>query len=119
MSCLFQSLGYFMMDKNPSRLRKDICDYLESNPKMMDDLTLEQIVGLEGISNKSYVDQMRGENTWGGAIEIKAFCDLYGVNVEVIILADGKKVTFNPKKGPSEISVIITWNGNHFEPAKL
>lgn len=119
MSCLFQSLGYFMLDKDPSRLRNDICNYLESNPKLMDDLTLDQIIGLEFNQLqgdfKSYIEVMRNENTWGGAIEIKAFCEMYSANVEVVILSDGKKVFFQPQT-PSNILIRISWNGSHFEP---
>jgi hypothetical protein len=108
-----------MLDKDPNRLRNDICDYLDSNPKLIDDLSLEQIIGIEFNQPqgdlKSYIEIMRNENTWGGAIEIKAFCEMYSVNVEVLILSDKKKVLFQPQKS-SNILIKISWNGSHFEP---
>lgn len=117
MSCLFISLGYFMLDRDPDRLRQDICDYLESNPKLYDDtLDLESITQLDGITKEQYLQNMRRSQTWGGAVEIKAFCDLYEIDVEVSVIGNGKTVLFKSGKPHRNGLIKIYWTGNHFEP---
>lgn len=116
MSCLFQSLGYFLTDTNPDRLREEICNYLSSNPNLVDNLSLEELTSIEGINANDYISGMRKRSTWGGAIEIKAFCDIFNINVEVTVLKDGKKIMFLSSKQPALGVVKISWTGNHFEP---
>lgn len=117
MSCLFIALGYFMLDRDPDRLRQDICDYLENNPKLYEDgLDLETITQFEGLTKDQYLQNMRNRNTWGGAIEIKAFCDLYEIDVEVSIINNGKVVHFKSTKPHRNGLIRIYWTGNHFEP---
>jgi hypothetical protein len=116
MSCLFQSLGYFLTDTNPERLRQEICNYLSSNPKLIDNLSIEELASFEGTNLKNYISDMRQSSTWGGAIEIKAFCDIFNINVNVIILKDKKTVNFLSTNQPSLGTITISWNGSHFEP---
>jgi hypothetical protein len=120
MSCLFQSLSFFMINNNPDTLRQDICNYLDLNPNLVDNLTLDQIMNIDGVTKEQYIAEMRKNSTWGGAIEIKAFCDIYHINVEVIILNNGiaeqKTILFQPDLKPCNRLLKITWNGNHFEP---
>jgi ubiquitin thioesterase OTU1 len=117
MSCLFIALGYFMLDSNPDRIRQDICDYLESNPSLYEDgLTLENITELDGLNNEQYISNMRNRNTWGGAIEIKAFCDLYDIDVQVYVVPTCKKILFKSNKKHKNGLIKIYWTGNHYEP---
>lgn len=119
MSCLFQSLSYFLSHKDYKRLRQDICNYLESNKPLVDDLTIKDIAEFEGIDKDTYIQYMRNDNTWGGAPEIKAFCEMYNVIVKVIVLSTGKKIEFKPSNQDTTRFVVITWSGNHFEAFKV
>lgn len=122
MSCLFQSLSSFVSHQDYSKLRQDICDFLEQNPKILGDLDLKAIFETEQISLENYIKHMRNNATWGGAIEIRAFCEMYNVNVLV------KNIRNNTldKNSPKDIEflssesvnkwVVISWNGGHFEP---
>ena len=88
MSCLFNSLSYFVKE-NSDELRHNICNYLEKNPPLMDGMTTEQVIYFENGQNlKDYIKNMRNTSTWGGAIEIKAFCNIYKKNVFVRNIRD-------------------------------
>lgn len=122
MSCLFQSLSSYISHQDYSKLRQDICNFLESNPNILDDMSLEQIVQLDNLTIQDYIKNMRNNATWGGAIEIKAFCEMYNVNVLVINIRnnerdkDSKKEIKFLSNTPANRWVTITWNGGHFEP---
>jgi len=105
------------MDSNPDRIRSDICDYLQKNPNLFDDeLSLETLTELEGIKKEDYVSNMRNSQTWGGAIEIKAFCNLYTIDVEVYVVNSGKHILFKSNKPHTNGLIKIYWTGNHYEP---
>lgn len=117
MSCLFQSLSFFMINNNPDQLRQEICDFLLSNPNLVDEITFEQITLLDGMNKEQYVSEMRRSETWGGAIEIKAFCDMYDINVQVIMIGadENKSIIFESKNKPNRF-LRLGYNGNHYEP---
>lgn len=78
MSCLFNSLAS-LVQQDPVQLRAEICAFLESNPPMMDDIKADSIVHWEnGQSMDDYLRDMRQSQTWGGAIELKAFTQMTG-----------------------------------------
>lgn len=119
MSCLFRSLAFFVHSVNEEELRHIICNYLEKNPTIMDDLSLKDILHIEGMETADYVQNMRYSSTWGGAIEIKAFCNIYQVGVVVRIQSTGKEVVFKPSSMENATclnAVLIEWSGNHYEP---
>lgn len=98
-------------------MRSKICDYLKTNPRMNDVKVSECIQWETGKTLDAYISHMRHSNTWGGAIEIKAYCDLFDVSVEVHALRRGenKKVEFiNTRK--TNMWIILKWTGNHYEP---
>lgn len=89
----------------------------------MSGLDLKTIMETENISIEDYVRQMRSNATWGGAIEIKAFCDMYKVNVLVKNIRNENRDPNIPDSieflcNDTNINrwVEITWNGGHFEP---
>ncbi len=98
-------------------LREQICNYLQENPPLMDDLRLEDILKAEGGSIGNYISAMRNEAVWGGAIEIKSFCEMFQVGVEVFITSTQKYIFFYPSR-PRDPPLFtrIEWMGNHFEP---
>jgi len=61
---------------------------------------------------------MRSNAVWGGAPEIKSFCEMYKVNVIVKNIRGGninEDITFSCNT-PTNRWVVISWNGGHFEP---
>lgn len=114
MSCLFQSLSKFVSHADYSKLRQDICNFLESNQPLLDDLTIKEIAELDGITKEQYIQNMRQDSTWGGAPEIRAFCEMYNIGVKVLVLQSEKIIDFNCTT-PTNNFVLISWNGSHFE----
>ena len=112
MSCLFNSLSHFIPE-NSYNIRQKICDYLEENNPIIEGLETKFILDLE---NPNYIRDMRNTSTWGGAIEIKAFCDMYEIDVEVYIVSTCKKVLFKSNKKHRNGLLKIYWTGNHYEP---
>jgi hypothetical protein len=49
MSCLFNSLSYFIHD-NSYNIRQRICDYLEENKPIIDGLNTNFILNLENLA---------------------------------------------------------------------
>jgi hypothetical protein len=132
MSCLFNSLSRFV-DDNSGEIRRKICDYLETNPILFSEVKAEDIILWESNTTLfNYVSKMRHISTWGGAIEIRAFCNLYNLSVEVVNIRDskGEKSIFFPcniknvvESNEIEENIIneesrakISWNGGHYEP---
>ena len=75
MSCLFRSLSHFIENVNENELRDILVDYLEKDPILIgDDTHLKQILSTQNSNIDSYTKTMRQRSTWGGAIEIRAFC---------------------------------------------
>jgi hypothetical protein len=105
------------MDEN--RLRQLICDYMSTNPSLMDDLSLKDMLSWEGVQPDHYISDMRRSSTWGGAIEIKAFCEIFKFVVEVKVRSTQKSIMFYPSAPPPTslpTLVRIEWQGCHFEP---
>lgn len=61
---------------------------------------------------------MRHHDTFGGAIEIKAFCNMYKQNVRVKSLPNNKDIDFIGNVENREW-IIVTWNGGHYEFSHL
>ena len=120
MSCLFNTLSKFI-DIDSASLRHNICNYLQNNPKLYEDMRAEDAIlwSNEGYENlNDYIEMMRNTSTWGGAIEIKCFCNMY--NLKVIV--HGKRnsikeeiVEFLPEINKNtRHQIIINWNGGHY-----
>ena len=122
MSCLFQSLSSFVSHQDFVKLRQDICDFLQTNPKLVGgEIDLKKITELDDTTIENYVGHMRSNSTWGGAIEIRAFCEMYDVNVVVKNIrnaAQNEEETYIEFLCSNNKNrwVVISWNGGHFEP---
>ena len=113
MSCLFNSLSKFV-SLSSNELRQGICDYLSTNPLLIDDLHTDVIVKDEnGQDLNVYVSSMRDANTMGGAIEIRAFCKVFKMNILVKSLPNNRDIEFLTEE--ATCTKTITWSGNHFE----
>ena len=115
MSCLFDSLSKFTTHSS-NDLRRHIVSYLRTNPKLMDETTFEELMKWEETDSGSYINEMSGESTWGGAIEIKAFVNMFQVNVNVHIPMIQKIFEFKYEQENNDKYVNILWTGNHFVP---
>ena len=121
MSCLFESLSYYVQGTDASRLRHIICEFLKTNPTIFDNIKVDEITKHEsGISLEQYIDNMRNQSTWGGGLEIKTFCDIFNIQVDVISLPNGgRKIEFIPNSGNPMGKIGIVWNGGHFTPINM
>ena len=73
MSCLFNSFSA-LVGEPPQAIRGRICDWLTTDPVLIDDVSASTVVLVEsGKELAPYVSHMRSTSTWGGAIEIRAF----------------------------------------------
>ena len=115
MSCLFNSLAP-AVSLHPEVLRKAIAAYLKTDPKLLDDIKAKDIIEwTEGKSLQEYASRMSRPGVWGGAIEIRAFCELFEMDVTVHVLYTDKEFTVETSKQPTRV-VHISYTGNHFEP---
>jgi len=117
MSCLFNSLSYFI-NENSCNIRQKICDYLQNNGKLMDGLDTNYILNME---NNNYIENMRSMSTWGGAIEIQSACNIWNVRIIVKDIRTNAKteIEFIPINGNIERTIKLEWSGGHYEPEKL
>ncbi len=118
MSCLFNSLSAFVSEDSFT-IRQRICDYLTTDPNLMDGIPASLVIEWENGSNmKDYIERMRSTSTWGGSIEIKSFVNLYKINVEVVNIRDssGRSIIFTGETSPRTIK--ISWSGGHYEPIR-
>lgn len=118
MSCLFNSLSHFVSEDSFT-IRQRICDYLTTNPVLFAEIPANLVIEWEtGCNLSDYVARMRSTSTWGGAVEIRCFVNMYKINVEVVNIRDssGKSIIFTNESSPQ--SLRISWSGGHFEPIR-
>jgi len=138
MSCLFNSLHYFIPSESSYTIRQKICDYLQNNNKIMDGLDTDDILQMDsanGSANGSakYIEHMRLTSTWGGAIEIQVACNLW--NFRIIVKNNRgfnhshstsstncckSEIEFLPITSTEIKNTIqLEWTGGHYEPVRL
>lgn len=122
MSCLFDSLASFVHNTNGKILRTNIISFMKTNPILITpDLKLSSIIYNEENEDneikqlQNYLDYMSKEDTWGGGIEIRSFCQLYMTKVNVIT-DDNKCISFIPVNKETKYEINISWINNHYEP---
>lgn len=117
MSCLFDSLSYFIK-LDSFTIRNIICNYLEQNNKIIDGLDTEFILSLD-MPKEEYIKQMKKRYTWGGAIEIQAACNIW--NTKIIVHNRTNKnsiIEFLPINNKYKYTIELIWTGAHYEPKK-
>ena len=112
MSCLFDSLSSFI-DIDSFTLRNKICDYLENNGPIMENLDTKFLIELDG---DNYINKMRRNHEWGSAYEIAAMCNMYNAKIIVNVLRTGKQIEFLSINNDYNKVFYISWTGNHYEP---
>lgn len=123
MSCLFRSLSHFIENVNENELRDIIVDYLEKDPILIgNDTHLKDILHIQNSTITEYTQQMRKRHVWGGAVEIRAFCELFDIKVIVFVIRENRNIEFLPSSFENNDSekiekcVKISWTGAHYEP---
>ncbi len=118
MSCLFDSLSSYLNNVTSYELRQIVVNYLETNPVLIFPTTkASDIVSVEsqGKSFASYLENMRRNETWGGALEIRGFSELFHRKVNVYVIVTSKIIEFIPST-VQHCPINIKWTGNHFTP---
>jgi hypothetical protein len=119
MSCLFNSLSYFIHEDS-YKIRQVICDYLQDNKPIIDGLETHHVLSIESINTDIYITNMRKTHTWGGAIEIQCACNIWNIRINVSNYRDSgnRTIEFIPINGNIENTINIYWNGGHYEPIR-
>jgi hypothetical protein len=129
MSCLFNSLSYFIPQTDPQAIRARICDYLQSNSPIIEGIATHDVLQLDsGSPPDQYIGAMRSPSTWGGAIEIQAACAIWNAR---IVVHDIRKGNIQGQKQSIEFLPVSTdtinvadntfeleWSGGHYEPRR-
>ena len=117
MSCLFNSLHYFIKEGS-NEIRQKICNYLQENKPIISGLDTNQVLLLEDTNVNNYINKMRETYTWGGAIEIQCACNIWNLQIIVKNIRDSenKTIEFLPITGNYNRTIYISWNGGHYEP---
>ena len=119
MSCLFNSLNYFI-NEGTQEVRNKICDYLQENKPIMDGLDTQTILSFENPEPSKYIETMRLMSTWGGAIEIQAACNIWKLRVIVNNhrVFGSPDIEFLPVNSAYDKTIQVYWNGGHYEPIR-
>ena len=121
MSCLFNSLQYFIPSLTPLQIRHQICDYLFENNPVIDGLDTREMLSLiHARGDENYIEEMRNSSTWGSAIEIQAACNIWRTAIIVINIRDNPytKIKFLPVNSAAQSTISVSWSGNHYEPIR-
>lgn len=83
----------------------------------MDDLSASLVIAIEsGKQLSPYVQTMRSPSTWGGAIEIRAFVQLWKRPVSVYVIRTRRWIEFAYTGVAAGPPCKISWTGGHYEP---
>lgn len=120
MSCLFNSLNYFIKIGS-NNIRQHICNYLQQNKPIIDGLETRTVLQFE--NNNQYISNMRSQSTWGGGVEIAVACNIWKLRIIVKNYRhhrtrNSKDIEFLPVKGRYNKTIELYWTGNHFEPIR-
>lgn len=115
MSCLFDSLGR-AIGKDGLKLRTEICDFLETDPILYDDVRVSSLLDDPETpsSLQEYVDAMRSPETWGSALEIECFCRMYSRRVVVKMIPTNTETRFGSFRSRYP-DIYLEWTGGHYE----
>lgn len=113
MSCLFQALCELEGRGDATSLRQEICEFLARGGLDCTVYGGDQILFEMPLS--TYVAKMQQPSEWGGAPEIRAFCELRGATV--VVHYAQREITFVPTAQPKLTRVYrLAWTGNHYTP---
>ncbi len=113
-SCLFSAVAYLMnkddFNENSSLIyRLMITDYINDNNISADVL---------GMSKEEYVNKISDNNSWGGAIELKLFSDMFETQIASLDVQSGRVDIFGEDKEYYRRAYLM-YNGIHYDPLVL
>jgi hypothetical protein len=119
MSCLFNSLSYFIHEDS-YKIRQIICDYLQENKPIIEGLETYQVLNFECNNANNYIQSMRLMSTWGGAVEIQSACNIWNIQINITNYRDAGNniIEFIPLNGNNTRTINLYWTGGHYEPIK-
>lgn len=110
-SCLFSSIGYLIDNKGFNDTTK--LQYRQLLVNYLENANLEE--GLLEIPKPDYLENIQNPSTWGGAIELKLFSDMFQVEIASIDVQSNRVDIFGQDKNyPQRIYVL--YNGVHYDP---
>jgi len=110
-SCLFSSIGYLIDNKNFNETTK--IQYRQLLVNYLEDTHVD--VAILGTSKKEYIDNIQDPSSWGGAIELKLFSDMFQMEIASIDVQSNRVDIFGQDKAfPQRIFVL--YNGVHYDP---
>ncbi|KAI8995938.1 hypothetical protein BC832DRAFT_568073 [Gaertneriomyces semiglobifer] len=111
-SCLFRSIGYVIERSAEvhARLRKIVADTILNDPVTYNEAIL-------GRTPDSYTSWITTPNSWGGAIELAVFSDVFQVEIDSIDVATLRVDKFGEGKYPKR--VILFYSGIHYDAVAL
>lgn len=117
MSCLFDALSRRLVNCSSKRLRQLLAHFERRNPVMPNGMSFAENIAPTTL--ESYYRWISNESSWGGALEIAAFCQLFRVRVEVVTVPSNKTIQFQPfpmrrDEPPPARTVRLVWNGYHY-----
>ncbi len=119
MSCLFNSMSYFLK-LDPQVIRNKICDYLVSDPELIDGMKASEIVDIESnLPLNLYILRMRSPASWGGAIEINCATKIFNYDFEVLNVRSNPHSIINFEHTGNVNIGKMTWSGGHYEPVRV
>lgn len=149
MSCLFDSVFALYPERrwsSPHELRIAMCAFMRTDPPLLGpEMKMEQCFqllamsssALECTSVENYLRRMELPSTWGGALEIKALCEMLQVIIVVHSPLFPSPLEFLPESSPlcsspsypctsltgnntstPLIRLHLHYSGNHYTPIK-
>jgi hypothetical protein len=123
-------MSYFLKI-DPQVIRNKICDYLASDPELMEGMKASEIIYFESnlplepslpeLLSRSlnlYILRMRSPTSWGGAIEINCATKIFNYNFEVINIRSHPHTTIKFEHNGNTNIGKMTWSGGHYEPVR-
>jgi ubiquitin thioesterase OTU1 len=107
-SCLFRSIAYLVEgDAEKFRdLRRKIAEFILQNQ-----IEYSQVV--LGKPVLEYVDWIQNSNSWGGAIELAIFSQIYKLEIDSIDINSGRVDRFGQDK--YETRILLLYSGIHYD----
>ena len=118
MSCLYRALSAFHQGIATEQMRHLLCNFLSSDPMLGGERASKVIPWETKKTLPQYIQIMKNQNQWGGAIEIKAYCDYFKKNVKVLSIPNQRTIEFIAEGGNPNDWITISWNGFHYEPIR-
>lgn len=110
-SCLFSSVAYLVDRANFNEnskiiYRLMISDYLNDN-NINDDIL--------GMKKEEYIQKISQPDTWGGAIELRIFSDIFKIQIASIDVQSGRVDIFGEIEDHDR-RIYLMYNGVHYDP---